>query len=146
VEQACIRAGLPRRKPEDFPTIEEWRAHGDKRSEIDAGDGYHEEVDDDGRTVVWVSINDRMYPLIDDILSLRATSVAGLGVQARAASLYFDELWEPQDADPAGIAQREFIEAVCAFCGVAPAMSENATAGQARIGGVVMAQGGGRAA
>jgi hypothetical protein len=70
---------------------------------------------------VWDRFHDRSYPLCEKILSLRATTLAGLAVQARASSLAESELWEDEDRDEEwDDRQRAFIEAVCAFVGVTP--------------------------
>jgi hypothetical protein len=57
-------------------------------------DDKNEDVDEDGASVVWNSIHDRMFPLCQRILSCRAVSVAGFGVQARTISLVSSDIWE----------------------------------------------------
>ena len=63
----------------------------------------------------WENIHERLYPLVDEILSLTASTPAGLAVQAKAAAL--------TNADNEGddnSRERLFVEAVCAFCNIAP--------------------------
>jgi hypothetical protein len=52
-----------------------------------------DEVDEHGASVVWNSIHDRMYDLIDEILELEAKTIPGLAVQARAITLAEYQLW-----------------------------------------------------
>lgn len=87
-----------------------------------------DDLDEHGASRTWTSIHNRLYPLCDDILWRRATSAEGLGVQARAASLYFEELWNSfgSDDEDIAVAQRSFIESVCTFSGVVPVPVEEA--------------------
>lgn len=120
-EAACEAAGLPRI---DFGSIpdDDWRAYQDKRSSIWTDPDMHElDEDDDGEA--WGKINDQLYRLVDEILPLKASTPAGLAVQAKAVVFAASDLWdiipddEPDDYNPH---ERLFIEAVCAFCGIAP--------------------------
>jgi hypothetical protein len=63
-------------------------------------------------------LNDRLFPLAEDILSQRAHTRAGLTVQAKAVSLVAAELWENPDYHNPH--ERMFIEAVCSFLGITP--------------------------
>jgi hypothetical protein len=51
-------------------------------------------------------------------MGLRATTIAGLAVQAKAASLVFSDLQEIEEEW--NDHHRQFIELVCAFTGVTP--------------------------
>jgi hypothetical protein len=75
-----------------------------------------EDSDEHGRDVVWTSIHDRMYPLVDAILSRGAQTVAGLAVQARAATAARADLWEEAE----DTYERTFMDAVCEFLNVTP--------------------------
>jgi hypothetical protein len=57
----------------------------------------------------------RLLGLTDDILGRRAHSVAGLAVQTRAIIMAAPDLWDCENERH----ERTFIEAVCAFVGVA---------------------------
>jgi hypothetical protein len=57
-EVACERAGLPRRKRNEFQSYNEWRAYMDRRLEVKTGE--EADVDEDGCDIVWNSIGDRM--------------------------------------------------------------------------------------
>jgi hypothetical protein len=118
-EAACIAAGLPRREIDSFSDDDEWREYEHKRSNTRADNEEEDEVDEHGASVVWNRHFERRNPLVQDILSRKSKTVAGLAVQARAMTLYYSELWDdPHD----GTADyRKFIEAVCAFAGVTPA-------------------------
>jgi hypothetical protein len=86
-------------------------AYYEARSALARAD--HSDTDNDDP---WTDIHGRLYPIVDDILSRRAQTVTGLAVQARAVVMAMAELW-----DGAGEGhERVFIEAVCAFVGVAP--------------------------
>jgi hypothetical protein len=120
-EEACIRAGLPRRELDSMP-IEEWRQYEVRRSAVPYEKTQEEEEDENGVDLVWERILDRMWPLIDDILSQRAQTVAGLAVQARAFTLSSSEWWTSDLCEnDQGLA---FAEAVCAFTGVTPVALE----------------------
>jgi hypothetical protein len=60
---------------------------------------------------------------VDEILPLKASTPAGLAVQVKAVVFAAADLWdiipddEPDDYNPH---ERLFIEAACAFCGIAP--------------------------
>ena len=54
------------------------------------------------------------------ILTCRATTAGGLGVQATAISLHFQGIWGGGDEDGNWVRVRNFIENVCNFCGVMP--------------------------
>jgi hypothetical protein len=66
----------------------------------------------------WTAIHARLFPLCENILRRRATTLPGLAVQATAVSLAAAELWDPSPHDNAH--ERSFIEAVCDFVGVVP--------------------------
>jgi hypothetical protein len=83
------------------------------------------DVNEHGESIVWKSIHDRMYDLIDEILELEAKTIPGLAVQAQAITLSEFELWDDEYNDNP---VRAFIDAVCAFAGVTPlplALSES---------------------
>jgi hypothetical protein len=108
-EAACDAAGLPKIEFGSIPD-EEWRAHNDKRMALHQSD--------DPELERWDRIHGKMWPAIDAIIALKATTVAGLAVKARAVSLSFAELWNNEtDWEDH---HRRFIEAVCAFTGVTP--------------------------
>jgi hypothetical protein len=64
----------------------------------------------------WTHIHDRLYPIVDDILSRRAQTIAGLAVQARAVVMAMADPWDGEGERH----ERVFIESVCAFVGIAP--------------------------
>jgi hypothetical protein len=121
-EAACKAAGLPRLELDEVPR-EEFDARHKARCEL----WYPEKAEYDARlaanhdehgvSIVWNDIHGRLYPIVDDIFSQRARTIAGLAVQARAVVMAAAELW---DFEPEGH-ERVFIESVCAFVGVAPA-------------------------
>jgi hypothetical protein len=98
--------------PSIYDDVEYWRARCLLSKGWDYGDG-----DDDG---VWDRLFDRMYPLVEKILSLKAQTVRGLAVQARAIALADCELWESDKLHREEARCRLFIESVCAFAGIAP--------------------------
>jgi hypothetical protein len=67
----------------------------------------------------WGNVQDRLYPLADEILSLKASTPAGLAVQAKAVAFAAADLWDPV-ANEGDVHERLFIEAVCAFCNITP--------------------------
>jgi hypothetical protein len=78
-----------------------------------------EEPHDDPDLTRWDRFHDRLYPLIDDILSRKVQTVAGLAVQARAFTLSSNEWWE-ESIPTCGNDALAFAEAVCAFVGIVP--------------------------
>jgi hypothetical protein len=66
----------------------------------------------------WDHIHGHLYPLVEDILSRKAHTIAGLRLQARAVSAVEFELWDSEEPDK--FHEKEFIRAVCAFAGVTP--------------------------
>ena len=128
-KRACLDADLPSLDFHSTP-FDQWQERNLVRGmvhyigkEVEDAD-----LDEHGASIKWTRIHDRMFPLCEDILSRHPTSIPGLGVQARAASLYFEGLWDSDgdDEDPEGAAQRSFIESVSAFSGVVPVPIEAA--------------------
>jgi hypothetical protein len=80
-EAACERAGFPRIDIKNVPREEMggWRAYQEKRDAFWPID----ETGVDG-VDVWDEINDRQNPIVDDILSRKPRTIAGLAVQAKA--------------------------------------------------------------
>jgi len=110
----CDAAGLPNVERDSMP-FEEWRAYQHKRVALLRDD---DPVDEHGCSIAWDRIHGKMWPAINAIMALKATTVAGLAVQAKAISLSFSELWDIEtDWEDH---HRRFIEAVCAFTGVTP--------------------------
>jgi len=73
----------------------------------------HADRDEDDKLFLTIDdIDDRLFPLAEDILSRRARTVAGLAVQAKAVTLAAGELWN--DGRDDNEHERAFIEAVCA--------------------------------
>jgi len=73
----------------------------------------------------WNEIHSRAFPLARRILSLAATTTAGLAIQARAASLENIELWDDgNELDAQEFAAKGFIESVCGFLGIVPVAKE----------------------
>jgi hypothetical protein len=58
---------------------------------------------------------ERFNPLVDDIPSREAKTVAGLAIQTQAITMVAADLWDA----PEETHERAFIEAVCAFVGIA---------------------------
>jgi hypothetical protein len=71
----------------------------------------------------WDAIHDRLHPLVDRTLACRTMTIAGLGMQARAASLGDDDLDEGYDETDR---VRNLILSLCAFCGEAPIIRSDA--------------------
>ena len=115
---ACERAGFPQIAFGSVPD-DEWRAYQDKRVHIRPDDEEEEELEEDGASVVCNSIHERLEPLVEEILSRKARTVAGLAVQARAMSAWHSELWDEKIYGKNND-DRVFIEAVCSFAGVQP--------------------------
>jgi hypothetical protein len=92
--------------PEDYHNSVYWNIRGEVAREGGTPDTMEQ----------WNEIHGRKWPLVDRIMSLRATAVAGLAVQARAASLAWAEVWDDDPDD----ALRNLIELLCDFTGVAP--------------------------
>jgi hypothetical protein len=70
----------------------------------------------------WDSIFDHLDPLVQLILARKARTKAGLAIQALAASIACQELWEDGNVNeeaPADV-ERIFIEAVCRYAGITP--------------------------
>jgi hypothetical protein len=65
----------------------------------------------------WSDIQDRLYPLCDDILSRTAQTRAGLAVQVKAILMAAADLWD----DPLAEDGSHEREAVSRFVGVMPA-------------------------
>jgi hypothetical protein len=110
--EACERAGLPDREVEDFASADEYWAYGDLRRRVPNPLGEYPDPDLDG----WTDIHDRMHPLMEMIVSLRARTPAGFAIQARTASIYQVDLWDNEGGEDI----RTFVEAACAFAGVVP--------------------------
>lgn len=73
----------------------------------------------------WNDILARAFPLARRILSMRAATLVGLTVQARAASLENAEFWDhPQELDSQDGATKGLIESLCAYVGVKPVAME----------------------
>lgn len=128
-EAACLDADLPVLDIHSVP-YDQWLERIKVRDMVHYM-GKNEAAADataDGCSIKWNRIHGQLYPLCDDILSRRATSVPGLGVQARAASIYFEELWDSygQDDEDLALAQRSFIESVCNMAGIVPVPVEAA--------------------
>ena len=122
-EDACIKAGLPRIPFGTIPN-DEWRAHCDKRDAIrtESGEWEREEEREKereklGLPSVWDKIQDPLFPLVEEILSLKAATPAGLAMQAKAVAYAAADLWDPAIEDTH---ERLFIEAACAFCKITP--------------------------
>jgi hypothetical protein len=123
-EAACEATGLPRLELDEVPR-EEFDARCDARRDLwypekaehDARTAA--EHDEEGQSIVWNDIHGRLYLIFDYILSQRAQTVDGLAVQARAIVMAASDLWEDRGDDNEAH-ERIFIEAVCAFVGVAP--------------------------
>jgi hypothetical protein len=90
---------------------DEYRAYQDRRMKLN--DKENPEEDD----VFWPKIQDQLYRLVDEILPLKASTPAGLAVQAKAVACAASDLWEG-DGEPQH--ERLFIEAACAFCNITP--------------------------
>jgi hypothetical protein len=117
-EAACEAAGLPRLDFEDFPSRDEYLAYHDKRWSLHTEEYLKEQERAKlGEPDVWDKINDRLSPLVDEILSLKAATPAGLAVQAKATVYSASDLWDGQIEDTHKLL---FIEAACAFCNIAP--------------------------
>lgn len=122
-EAACIKAGLPRIKIDyDAPAHEkeEYHARCDARAKIsDQLPERNGEVDEHGCSIFWNEYLDRMSPLVNEILSHDATTLAGMILQTRASMLDNSSWWtaprfEGTDQD------RAFFESLCSFLKIKP--------------------------
>jgi hypothetical protein len=77
----------------------------------------NEEPDSD--LIAWSSFLDRFGELIEQIMPLRATSLAGIAVQARALVIGQSEWWQGDNSEFE--MPRLFLESLCAFLNVVPA-------------------------
>ena len=70
----------------------------------------------------WESIFDHLDPLVHLILARKARTKTGLAIQALAASIARQELWEPTNVEEEASldVERMFIETVCHFVGITP--------------------------
>jgi hypothetical protein len=74
----------------------------------------------------WTALHARLFPLAERILAMRATTLAGLRVQATAISLAAAELWDHgMNHHDEPNHERMFVEAVCQFLGVTPVPLRN---------------------
>jgi hypothetical protein len=133
-ETACVQAGLPRLEQQwTLDQHDEWLEHAEKRQAIRGPFADYEDADTNerGESIAWNRIHGVMFPLIDDILSRQATTIAGLAVQARAITLNWSERWgnEYQSDDTLRI----FMERVCAFAGVKPVPHDDAATEANRV-------------
>jgi hypothetical protein len=117
---ACERAGLADRDYADFESHDQWLKYQAKQKALwtDRPDDFEDENGETG----WGRFNDRLYPLVDEILSLKATTLAGLAVQTRAIVAAEFELWEldPEKSDYTDQLRRQFLELTCSFLGIEP--------------------------
>jgi hypothetical protein len=131
---ACEVAGLPEKRDTDFISWKEWERYCDKRQVVmlATDEEWARELEEEKLTKVgvWDRLNDRLYSLCERILTMRAATLAGLTVQARASSLSEIHLWEDKEdySEPWCERQRAFIEAVCSFCGVETVAAEQEAA------------------
>lgn len=75
-------------------------------------------LDDDDKygDTAWDRLQDRVHTITDAILTQRATTLAGLKIQARAVAIAASDLWDSLPRENPH--ERLFIEAVCAFFGM----------------------------
>jgi hypothetical protein len=119
IEAAGLRYNLaPVDFSPDFSSFAEYHAYIAK-CRVATASILDSDEDEAGEDVVWSDIHDRLHPLCEDILEYRPRTVAGLGVQARAMSIFVEDLCPDED----GV--RAFVEAVCAFSGVVPVTSDH---------------------
>ena len=76
------------------------------------------EHDEHGVHIAWKNIHDRLHPLLDEILSYEAQTLAGLVVQTHALALSNSEWWGDGYEDN----ERNclFVESLCSFLGITP--------------------------
>lgn len=113
-EEACIQAGLPRLAHGSVP-VEEWRERNAKRHLV-RDDDRDDEHDEHGVNVAWESVHDRLIPLLDEILSYEAQTLAGLAVKTHAFALQNFDWWDDEDEER----NRQFLESLCSFLGITP--------------------------
>jgi hypothetical protein len=119
---ACEQAGLgPHRNYADFASHDQWSEYHEKiralSSDSDADEDREDHVSD---------LNERAYDLIEKILALKATTIAGLTVQTRAMVLDNEEYWgrfamEHEENAPDQRRHRQFLEIMCNYLGIEPA-------------------------
>jgi hypothetical protein len=118
-EAACEAAGMSHMDFEDFPSRDEFLAYHDKRWSLHTEEFMREQEHEKlGLPSAWEEIQNPLFPLVEEILTLRASTPAGLAVQAKAVAYAAADLWDGNSENPH---ERWFIEAVCAFCNIKPA-------------------------
>jgi hypothetical protein len=118
---ACERAGLPDRNHDEFENFDQFAEYNKKRSALMPHGP--DDFEDENGEIGWGRFNNRLYDLVDEIMSLKATTLAGLAVQTRAMVAAEFELWEldPEKSDYTDQLRREFLELTCSFLGIEPA-------------------------
>ena len=105
----CSKAGLPKMTYGDRPSDDEWLKYLEARWPLRPQRDYIEDGEDDP----WDELlEDRLNPLVEEILSLKATTVAGFAVQFRAALL------ADMDLLTGGTVEEKLLKAAAAFVGI----------------------------
>jgi hypothetical protein len=120
-EAARERAGLPDRNYNDFENYDQFIEYNRKLHAL-----WPESDSDLDREAETNNFVERKYAIIEKILSLKATTIAGLAVQARAIVLDNAEFWDrgamkSEKEAPELRRQRQFLELTCSFLGIEPA-------------------------
>jgi hypothetical protein len=82
---------------------------------------FHEPEEDGQLDDFWNAMHDELYPLCDEILEMRAKTLQGLAVQARAVSAAAHEMWEGYNE---GASELQFLNRACEFLNVTPLHTE----------------------
>jgi hypothetical protein len=76
-----------------------------------------DDEDENGRSK-WDRVHSRLFPILNAILALRASTAEGLKVQARAIVLAASDLWDGEPQPENERHEQRFIEAACAHFGM----------------------------
>jgi len=89
----------------------------------------------------WVPLDDRLSQLVPGILAQKARTMSGVAIQARAAAIACQELWDSDLIENEGSldVERIFIEAVCRYAGITPLPLETDASLTATVHAVVEA-------
>jgi hypothetical protein len=77
--------------------------------------------DDEADLDHWDRITDRLYPLAEEVLSYKASTLEGLRLQTRTLIIYYQEIWNPalySATEPAQPGMFAFFASLCGVLGV----------------------------
>ena len=113
-EAAAEAAGYPEIGSDELP-LEEWREYMDKRcAAARAALGSFRDPDLEN----WSEIHDRIWPISNAILAIKAPTLESFAIQVRAMTVSHAELW--QDYREEDTCLRQFMRSACELVGVTP--------------------------